>query len=117
MAARGEGGAGPSGQDNGEVMRIVRISIAHAGAEENHAVVEQGSLALTVALKLSQQVGVLFHVPEIDPLVLRPFVGVVLVVRDLMMSAAHAFQEGEVATAYRVAKHKGRDAGRIRPEG
>ena len=104
MPPRGEGAATLAGDDDGEVARVVRVAVAHAGAEDDHRVIQQRPLAFADAFQLLDQVGVMLDVPGVDALILREFVRLVFVVRGLVVPAESLAQEAEAAPADRIAK-------------
>ena len=117
VAARGDGSAAASGEDDGEIFRAVRVAVAHSRTEDDHALVEQCAAALADAAQFSDEVGVLLDVPLGDPLVVFEFRGVVFMMRRLVVRADSAAEECKAARTDGVAKHERGDARGVGPEG
>jgi hypothetical protein len=90
-------------------MRIVLIAVVERGREQDHRVVQHGSLAFLHVAQFAQQISILFDVPAIDHSILPQFLGIVGVVRDFVMRVRHAFEKTEVDATDGVAKHERAD--------
>ena len=86
----GDAAAAAAAEHDGQVVRIVAVAVADAAAEQDHGIVEHDAVAFLHVAQLAQQVGVLLDVPAVDELILAHLVGVLLVVRDVVVRAAHA---------------------------
>jgi len=96
--------------DEGQIVRAVSISIAEASTKQDHGIVENGSFAFLHASQFVQQVSILLDMPLIDEVVHLKLFGVLLMMGDVMVAAAHTLQEREIAAANRVAEHERADS-------
>lgn len=116
MTAGFELAVGASGEDDGNVLGRVGVTVANAGSIKHHGVVEDGRIAFGKALHFLKKVSQLGGVPGVDFLVLIELLLITLVVGDGVVAAADAIEEGEILSGNGVAKHEGGDAGGIGPE-
>ncbi len=77
----------PSREDGGDVFGGVLISIADAGAEEDHGVIEEGGVSLGDIFHSLKHVGILLGVPGVDLLVLAELGFVSFMLRDGVVAA------------------------------
>ena len=116
VASGAEAAATLAGDDDGNIARVVGISVADGRAEGDHRVVEQGAVAFLELFHAVEHVGVLLGVPVVDFFILVELAGIVLVVGNRVVPAVDAVKEREIASGHIVAEHEGGDAGGVRPE-
>jgi len=84
-------------EQDGQVVRVMGVTVLHAAAEHHHRVVEQRAIALLDGLHPLQHIGVLLNEPGVDLLVGLQLLRFVFVVRQFVVRAVlPAGQEGEV---------------------
>src|SRR4051812_26115385 len=113
MLARGDSAPSASAQDNWQVVWVMPVSVAEGGCEQDHAVFENVRVAFLHVAQLSEQVGVLVHVPATDDLILAQFVFALLMMRNVVVTGTDPFEETEAQIADGIAEHERTDASGI----
>src|SRR5262245_45619750 len=109
--------AAATADDDGQIVGAVGVAVAQARAEQDHRVVEYRAIAFFHPAQLVQKIGVLLDVPFVDQVIHLELLELLLVMRDVVMAAGHAFEEREIAAANRVAEHERANSRRVRLQG
>ena len=76
-------------EHQGKVVMGVRIAVANAAAVKNHGMIEKSAIAVGRRIQLLQKVGKALHVKFVDLHGLGDLLGIVLMMRDGVMSVRH----------------------------
>src|SRR6185503_3166626 len=90
-------------QQDGQVLVTMKVSVAHAAAKQNRAVVEQRAVAVRRVAHPLQEVVEETHVMRVDPRLLRFERGVLTMMGNQVMVARHS--DLAVRTPAQVARH------------
>src|SRR3954471_13075194 len=113
VPSRGEGSPALPGQDDGQVVRIVRVAIAHARAQQDHRIIEQRPVPFLDRTHSLEHVGILGHVPGVDEFILLELLILVLVMGYFMVAAPDPFQKRKIMAAHGIAEHEGANPRRV----
>src|SRR2546423_10295024 len=102
-----------SAEDNGQIMGVMDIPIAHPRPEKDHRIVKQRAFALLDVAQFAQNIGVLLHVPKINELVLSQFVRDMVMMRDFVVTPVDTVQKREALVVELVAERERANAGTI----
>src|SRR5256885_14599382 len=75
----------PTGEENGEIVRVMEVAVPHPAAVQDQHVVEQRAVAVRRRLQLLEVVRELLRVVRVDLRLLRQELGIVAMVRDGMV--------------------------------
>ena len=106
VAAALQGAAAAAGEDDGEVIMAVTVGIADAAAKNDHAVVQQASVAFFDAFEFLEEVGKLFTVKFINFSNFFELFCIVLVMGDAVVAIRDA-DFGEAAVGAIVGEEEG----------
>lgn len=106
-----------SGEDDGELTRVVGVAVHEAAREDDHAVVEKGALAFVRCRHFLEELGPEFHLELIHLLIVCETGLVAGVVGELVDARGDSLEAGETHVREIVVQHEGRDTGAVHLEG
>lgn len=112
----GDFSAAFSGDEEGEIVVVVTVTITDSAAVEEHRVVEKGAVSVVDFAHAVEDVGELLGVIDVDFFLFQEFIGGFAVVADVVVSVGDIdFLVGAVAAF--VCEHEGGDSGEVGLEG